>query len=379
MASKRSNGEGTIRQRPDGRWEARYIAGRKPDGSPIRRSVYGPTQAEVAKQLLDVRQQQETGQYVQPDKITVGQWLDTWFTEYVQPAKKASTATGYRDSITLHVKPYLATRHLQKLRPENVQAAYNALQKKGMAPATIKKAHVVLHAALDQAVVNRLIPSNPSERAVLPKQEQEEINPLTTEEQKRFVDALPDNVSGRALAFILGTGLRVSECCGLRWKDIKGEAFTVAQTIRRNRTFEGDQKTGLMIGTPKTRSSRRPIPLTPKLLALLAAQRRQQVEDCLKIGAKAPDLVFSTTLGTPTEARNLTRALHRVLDQTGIQRRGVHALRHTFATRAIEKGMDVRTLSEILGHSKVAITLQLYVHSDMDKKRAGMELMDDLL
>ncbi len=380
--NKRPDGEGNIRQRPDGRWEARYVAGAKPDGSPLRRSVYGLTQEEVSKKLLEVRQQIATGQFVEPDRMTTGQWLDTWFTEYVKPSKKASTATGYEDTIRLHIKPYVGGYRLQKMRPHQVQAGFNQLVKNGFAPATVAKARTVLHAALKRAVQNRLIPTNPCEDISIPKQEQDEVRYFTLEEQRRFVAALPDTTSGRALAFILGTGLRAAECCGLRWSDVKKDEITVAQTIRRNRNFEKTEgKTTLTTSTPKTRAGARTIPLTPRLNEILAEQRKGQLAARLRLGASwnERDLVFSTSAGTPLEGRNLTRALHVVLRKAGIERLGVHALRHTFATRAIENGMDYRTLSEILGHSKVAITMQLYVHSTPETKRKAMASMDKFL
>jgi integrase len=382
MARKRTNGEGTIRQRADGRWEAQYIAGLRPDGRPVRRSIYGKTQGEVAKKLLEVRGQIANGQHIEPVQMTVSDWLDIWFNEYVLPSKKASTAASYEDSIRLHIKPYLGGYKLQKLRPDEVQAGFNKLAQAHYSPATIIKARTILRAALKRAVRNRLILTNPCEDIEIPKAEQEEVRYFSLEEQKRFLAALPDNTMGRALAFILGTGLRASECCGLRWSDIRRDELTVAQTIRRNRNYgEGSKKTKLIKSTPKTRAGARSIPLSPRLREILAAQRREQRIMRMKCGPNwnDNDLVFTTALGSPLEGRNLTRALHAVLDKAGIERLGVHALRHTFATRAVESGMDYRTLSEILGHSRVAITMQLYVHSSKETKRKAMDAMDQFL
>jgi len=131
----------------------------------------------------------------------------------------------------------------------------------------------------------------------------------------------------------------------------------------------------LQTSTPKTKAGRRTIPLTPKLKEILAVQRRKQLETRLAAGDKwhPLDLVFTTEVGTPYEGRNLTRTLHRILREQGIERLGVHALRHTFATRALEAGMDVRTLSEILGHANITLTLQLYAHSTSETKRKAME------
>jgi integrase len=382
MPRKRSNGEGTIRLRADGRWEAQYTAGYRADGKSIRRSIYGKTQAEVSKRLLEVRGQVSRGLYVEPDNMTLADWMDIWFKEYVLLSKKPSTATSYEDSIKLHIIPYLGRNKLQKLRPDQVQSGFNELVRKHYAPATIRKARTILHTALQRAVRNHLILTNPCEDIEIPKEHQDEVRYFTVTEQKRFLEALPDNTPGRALGFILGTGLRASECCGLRWCDVHRDEFTVSHTILRSRDFESEeQRTVLTSGTPKTRAGARTIPLSNRLSEILVEQRKEQRIIRMKCGSKwnDQDLVFTTALGTPLEGRNLTRALHEVLDKAGIERLGVHALRHTFATRAVENGMDYRTLSEILGHARVAITMQLYVHSTDETKRKAMAAMDRFL
>lgn len=182
---------------------------------------------------------------------------------------------------------------------------------------------------------------------------------------------------------ILGTGLRVSELCGLRWKDVTGGTIKISQSIRRLQSVESKKghKTELVTSKPKTKAGMRKIPLSPKLNAILAKERQAQAEILLKLGASRGenDLVFASALGKPLDVRNISRALYNMLDKLGIERRGVHALRHTFATRAIENGMDVRTLSEILGHADVAVTLRLYVHSSMETKQKSMDMMDNLL
>ena len=248
---------------------------------------------------------------------------------------------------------------------------------------TIRKVKVLLHAALEQAIDNGIIVRNVSSRTVLPKMEQKEIRFFTLEEQKRFIDALPDSTGGRALYFILGTGIRAGELAGLRWSDIDGDTFTVNQTIQRIRDFtaDADNRSLLHAGTPKTKAGRRTIPLPPKMQEVLQIQRRRQRADKIAAGKDwvPNDLVFCTETGTPYEGRNLARVLHRTLKEIGLPPMGVHALRHTFATRAVESGMDLRTLSEILGHTKVSLTLQLYAHSTMETKVEAMNCIEKYL
>ena len=309
--------------------------------------------------------------------------MHEWLRVYCLSSKKRSTCTGYEITITQHICPYIGRVPLQDLKPFQIQETINQLVKEGKAPSTIRKVKVLLHAALEQAIDNGIVTRNVSSRVVLPKMEQKEIRFFTLEEQKRFIDALPDSTGGRALYFILGTGIRAGELAGLRWSDIDGDQFTVNQTIQRIRDFTADAENRSLLhtGTPKTKAGRRTIPLPPKMHDVLKIQRKRQRADKIAAGKDwvPNDLVFCTETGTPYEGRNLARVLHRTLKDIGLPPMGVHALRHTFATRAVESGMDLRTLSEILGHTKVSLTLQLYAHSTMETKIKAMNCIEKYL
>lgn len=380
---RRGNNEGSIRQRRDGRWEAQYSVKRPEDGKTVRRSLYANSRQEAQTKLHEVLLSIDRDEYIEPSQITVQEWLYTWLRIYCLNLKKNSTCTGYEDEIKLHLTPYLGHLKLQELKPLDVQLAINKLIHQGKAPTTVRKAHAILRAALRQAEINQMIRHNPCEYTVLPKLERGEIRYLSQNEQRRFIDNLPDNATGRALYFILGTGIRASELAGLRWSDVQDDRFTIRQTVRRNRDFSEDAKTRtrLEYSTPKTRAGRRTIPLTIKMQELLREHRRMQTATCLAKGKEWNDnnLVFCTEIGTPYEVRNLNRFLHRTLENAELDVMGVHSLRHTFATRAVESGMDMRMLSEILGHAQVALTLQLYAHSNIELKKKEMEKMDAFL
>ena len=382
-SKKRDNNEGSIRRRSDGRWEGRFIVDHEADGTPIRRSIYATSRKELNEKLKAALQAVAMDEYVAPQKLTVAAWLHEWWRVYCLPFKKQSTCTGYESTIVWHIVPYIGKRQLQELRTEHVQSVINALVAENKASATIRKAYAIMHMACEQAVTNGLLARNPAVKIILPKKSQKEIHFFSVDEQQRFINGLPDDTSGRALYFILGTGIRLAELSGLRWSDIHDEYFTIRQTIRRNRNFDEDdpRRTSLQVSTPKTTAGRRSIPLTPKLKEILDIQREHQKELRQKAGPlwHPMDLVFTTEVGTPYEGRNMTRTLHRILREEGIGQLGVHALRHTFATRALESGMDLRTLSEILGHANSSLTLQLYAHSTVETKMKAMNCMEKFL
>lgn len=390
MAKKRGNNDGTVRQRKDGTWEARVTLGFGPDGKQRRKSFYAATQAEVQSKMRAALSKIEQGDYSEPSKITLSSWLDTWFATYGLPHWRSKTAEVHRDNIRLHLKPALGRITLVNLRPDHIQGFINAQQKAGFSAPSIRKQLEPLKGALKQAVDNRLIPRNPAYNVKLPPNEQREIDFLLLDEQKALLAVLPDSTQGRAIRFILGTGLRASELCGLRWTDIEKDSFTVrqsAQYVRDVEAKEGTPKQKLSIAGTKTKAGRRTIPLTSSMAALLETQRKAQMTARLAAGpawlggqageGKTP--VFATEYGTVYDRSNLSRTLRLCLSKAGLKSRGLHALRHTFATNWVRSGADLRTLSEILGHTKVALTMQLYVHSDIETKKAGLLAVESML
>lgn len=378
--AKRANNEGSPRQRKDGRWEARYT---DPHGK--RKSLYAATEAELITKLRTTLQQIATGEYCGPSRITVGTWLMTWWKEYAVPATRKNSASVARHNIEKHILPALGKIQLQRLRADQVQAFANKLVQAEYAPATIRRIMATLKSALKQAVTNQMILRSPADGLRLPKMEQGEIQVLTAGEQRRLLEALPDTDNARMLRFMLGTGLRASEACGLRWSDIQGSVFTVRQGITDHVQYDEQGRRSLQreANAPKSKAGKRSIPLTANMLELLEEQRRAQAaqkEDAIGKGLGwAGALVFAGPLGAPKDRNNLKRTLHQALEKAGVKRVGLHALRHTFATNALQAGMDARTLSEIIGHSQIAFTLQVYAHSNMSIKRKALEAMEAAL
>lgn len=387
--AKRGNNEGTIRQRKDLRWEARFTAGYDATGEQIRGSLYADTQEEVAKLLREVLRQIDRGEYADPTTITVAEWLDTWFKVYGRPRWRESTAAEHYRNIENNLKPNLGRHKLQKLRPEHVQAYVNHQAALGRAPTSVRKQLEPLKAALKQAMINNLITKDPSLHLSIPSAPPKEIEFLTIDEQKALVEALPASTAGRALQFILGTGLRASELCGLRWQDIAGDHFTIRQAVQRVLDLDNEEdkpKYKLSVAAPKTKAGRRTIPLTSRMIKLLAAQKDAQRRERLHAGSawsggapgQGETYVFANELGAAADRSNLGRVLRISLDAAGLKHRGIHALRHTFATNCVRAGVDVRTLSEMIGHTKIAFTLQQYVHTNLSTMMEAMGAVEGL-
>ena len=373
---KRASNEGTIRKRPDGRWEARYLAGGK------RRSIYTHSQEDAKKKLREALHSLDKGEYIEPSRMTVGTWLDRWYQAYGRPKWRDSTAAIHADNIRLHIKPAFEKVLLQKLRTDQIQVFISRQMEKGLSSASIRKQMEPLKSALKQAVDNQLILRNPADKVSLPTVNQREIEYLTPDEQKVLIPVLIGSTSKRALKFILLTGLRASELCGLRWADIEGDSFTVKQGVQRVRI---DGETKISIAPPKTKAGWRTIPLSKVALSILEEEKREQIKQRLMMGevwqggvpGQEETFVFSSEVGTPLDRANLGRVLRKCLDDAKLKHRGIHALRHTFATNYVRASKDYRALSEILGHTKVAFTIQLYVHSDIGTKRDTLAAIEN--
>ena len=241
------------------------------------------------------------------------------------------------------------------------------------------------HKCLQQAVKERLLIYNPCDAVTLPSGEKPEISVFTNDQQRALVQASYRHRYGVFIRLDLCTGLRMGELLALKWEDID---FSTAQlhvrrTINRLAKYEahdGENKTEIVFGTPKTKNSRRTIPLTRTIADELTRWKQQQAQDKIRAGDKYTDDGFIVTneFGHYFEQKTFKDYYNRLLKDADIGHFTFHALRHTFATRALERGMDYKTLSAILGHYSVAFTMDTYVHSMDEHKRREMDKMDDM-
>lgn len=374
---KRENGAGTIF-----RWRDRF-KGEYTDQNHKRHCVYGKTQAECRSKLAEALESVRKDTFVEPDKITTSQWIDYWFENYYCISSKPSSQATTHQGIRTHIKPRLGNIRLQKLSTDNVQTMIRSMQKDGLSPATIRRHFKTLRQALQQAVNLQKIFRNPTDSVVLPDNTKPDIKFLNQAEQQAVLMNLPDNTHGRAIRFLLGTGMRVSEMCGLKWNDIKEDGIHVERT---NMTIKDWREDGYInVETlPKTSAGKRVIPIGNALKSLLNEQRSAQYEEILHAGTawagnKANGYVFANALGKPNDKHNISRTFRRICDLSGIERRGIHALRHTFATNWVQNSPDIPALSRILGHADTAFTYKTYCHADSSSMEKGMNMMEQFI
>ena len=364
-ALRRGHNEGNIRQRTDRRWEVRLSAGIDyKTGKPRRTSTCCNTRQEAIAILQQQAHEVRTQGWRDPMSVTLGEWYEYWLDTYMKDTVKQSTYASYRSYLNKHFC-VLGKILLKKLEPHTLQEFYNyKFREEGLSPKTLRNYHMALHKCLLQAVKERLLVYNPCDAVTLPSGEKPEVVVFTNDQQRALVQASYRHRYGVFIRLDLCTGLRMGELLALKWEDID---FSTAQlhvrrTINRLAKYEahdGENKTEIVFGTPKTKNSRRTIPLTRTMADELTRWKQQQAQDKIRAGDKYTDYGFIVTneFGHYFEQKTFKDYYDRMLKDADIGHFTFHALRHTFATRALERGMDYKTLSAILGHYSVAFTM----------------------
>lgn len=382
---KRANGEGILRERSDGSWEARITIGRTDKGKLIQKSFYAKGQAEAKekrdKYLAEVR----AGTYIEPNKILFGDWIERHLTLFIKPKTKSSTLANYRSVLRTHIKPSLGSVELQRISVETLQEFYN-FKSENLSSSSLSLIHLIVTASLKQAVRQRLILTNPADHTTRKTVKNKEVKPMTPDEVKSYLSAAREHQPRLYPAFliILSTGLRRGEILALRWQDINFDEgiLTVNQSINRVELSPG--KTELVFSEPKTANSKREVPLTAQVLAELKAHKSRMAQERLKLGTGYQDngLIFWTVCkkegqhiaGIAIEPKNFLRTHKALLVKAGLRNEiTVHTLRHTFATMLAQAGENPKTLQLLLGHSNVRTTLNTYVHAGIEDKRKAVE------
>ena len=359
-----ANGSGMQpRQRKDGLWEVRYSAGIGADGRPIRKSLYGKTSEEVVEKLRAITASIDAGTFVEPQRMTLAQWLKIWLAEYTLGIKD-STRMIYGDNVRLHIVPALGRVKLGEVMPHDVQMFANHLLRggKGAQPLSVKTVRNILGTlskALSEAVRLRYIASNPAAGVILPKGQKADIRPFEVDEIQRFNAAITDMPGQDLFWFLLNTGCRLSEVLGLRWSRVNFQRRTITIDAQMVISRKGQ---GRALGTPKNGKSRT-FKAAPVVMDCLKAVQRRQMEWKVKAGpawTNDLDLVFTNDSGEGLPHNTVENWFRKATRRAGVEGHRLHDLRHTFATEAIRAGVDVKSISETLGHSSVAFTLDVY-------------------
>lgn len=355
-----------IYKRKDGRYEGRYVIGKTERGTTKFGYIYGRRYADVRGKLLQKKAALAKGEDLARARgMKLGRWMEDWLEGDVRGRVKASSYQTYRNQYRRHIAPRLGALDIAAVTAEDVRAFLADMQRAGLAPSTVCGVHRLLRSALRCAVEEGVIRRNPCGKFRPERTETAEQRVLTREEQARLrassrkAEQLPALLS-------LYTGLRLGEICALKWTDIDWErgTFAVRRTIQRIACADGatGRKTRLAAGTPKTSRSQRILPIPSFLLEML--------RECRARGAS--EYVFGRR-ERPADPRTVQRRFQRHARQAGITGVHFHTLRHSFATRLIEIGVDIKTVSALLGHSSAQTTLDIYAHSLLDGKRSAVE------
>jgi integrase len=336
------------------------------------------TRRDAEAELRRILRSRDTGEYVAPSKLRVGDFLDRWLNTVESKVSKR-TSSDYRYMLDRYARPIIGPRRLQRLSPLDVQEMISELNEKRLSPRTVQMAHRILKQALKQAVVWRLLVVNPAEGVELPRGRRQERRALSQKEVKAFREAARKDRWAVLFDFALATGMRPSEYCGLRWQDVdleKGLASVNQVLARRRGAWE--------FTVPKTKRSRRTIPLPAELIAALREHRRAQAAQALRKGpayARAFDLVFATPVGQPLSDRNLVqRHFKRILEEAKLPDSiRLYDLRHTTCTLMLAAGLQVKVVSERLGHSSAAMTLDVYGHVLPGQQEEATATLGELL
>jgi integrase len=320
------------------------------------------TKSEADKQLTKKLGELDNGTLNISSKQTLSEYLDVWLETIAKPRLHPRTFGDYKDLLRLHVRDSLGNIKLSDLKAVHIQKLYGELQtEKKLAARRVRYVHSVLSSALKKAVELDILPRNVAKLVQLPKQTKKEMDVLTEVECGLFMKALKGERLETMFSFALATGLRPEEYLGLQWKDLDFEKKTAS--VRR--AVIRVPKSKWYFSEPKTKSSRRTLPLPVTLISELRTHRRKQNEERLKLGAawQSHDLVFPSEVGTPSTHSNITQVFKRVLKNAKLRTSlRLYDLRHSHATLLLKAGVHAKVVSERLGHSNIALTLDVYSH-----------------
>ena len=374
MGRKRKSGEGTVRLRKDGRWEGRIVVGYDEKGLPRTKNVLAKTKGECVEKLKALK---ETIAPSTPSKVsadmTFGEWLDHWYETYSKPSIRPRTQRTYEGYIRLYIKPKLGGIPLNKLTTNDIQQfcvwmkSDDHMGGGSIADSQIRNCFSLCHRALEKARAEHLILRDPTNECKLSPVRYEEMKILSRESmQKLLIQAKEENYYELFL-LELATGLRLGEICGLMWSDFDGRKGTLSVS----RTLHREKGGRLTAGDTKTYAGTRTILLPTSTAERLRLRKKTSYSPWIFHDPFRPE--------APLNPGTAYRQLKKILQETGLPELRFHDLRHTFATHALASGVDAKTLSGILGHTKASFTLDIYTHTTGDMQKRAAEIVGGFL
>lgn len=381
---RREKGTGNVYMRSNGKWVGRLNVGKKSNGSPAIKYFSGKSEAEVKRKIREYNKSGING--VNADKITVGAYLDNWLKVYKKDSLKKSSYDRLENTINHQIKPNIGMIQIQQIKSDDIQTMLSNLKDGGSSYSTIKKVYDCMNSVMRHALISGDIEKDPMLLVKMPSKAQfknKEIRFFTPEEAKAIVEeaartystGAPVYIYGEAYVLALNTGLRIGELIALERKDWDKENKTLhiqrtAQSVKK-RDKDGNSKGYELIFNPtKTYSGDRIIPLN-----------NSATEAIEKMCAKYPNskYIVCNSKGNIVPPDHLTRTFYRMLKNIGIEQTGPHSLRHTFASFLFANGTDVKTVSQLLGHSSIQVTLNTYVHLINDPDKSAVATLDDFI
>ena len=380
MAKKRANGEGSIRKRSDGRWAGRYTAGYHSEtGKRIIKNVLGKTQAECKAKLSAALESVKGIDVSRADEYTVATWLRSWYDIYAKPNIRVATADRYHLMVEQYTIPRIGNIKLTKLTARDLQKLYKELMENGridrksghgnpgLSSTTVRSLHLMLHNAFERAIKERLIPHNPTEDCIAPKIQKFEMQILQPEHIKEYLNAA--NARGLLPMFYLElvSGLRKGELTALLWSDLDIQN----RTISVSKQASWDTEHQLILSRPKTGNSIREVSIPQDAVELLKQEHAKHPDN--------PWMFPSGRTGEMYHPDSVVTLHKRILKDAGLEHIRFHDLRHTFATLALQNGVDVKTVSSMLGHYDAGFTLRTYTHVTRQMQQKAAEKMGSFM
>ena len=379
-AKKRANGQGSLYYISAKKlWVGQYIVEGK------RKTIYGKTKTEVQQRLIKAQGAVLSEQYFDPTKLTVKQWLDTWFKEYMIGKRAPKTIEGHANNIKNHIIPAIGDQKLKDIKGYALQKLYNELERKYSAR-TVQLVHTTLNTAFKQAIRNDLIQINAASKCVLPKHEQKKSRSLSVKEQKKLIEVIRGTRYELVYLLCLYAGLRRGEVLALQWKDIDFDhmQININKTVARVKVFSHENPDGkgqTVIKDPKSKTSNRVIPLAENLVPIIKDQRKKMLELKLSHGAEfnPENYLFTDLSGNVLDGNRVSKHFQKLAEEILDEPATIHSLRHTFATRGAESGVSMKVMQELCGHSKIDITADIYTHISSEYKKQEFSKMNVIL